>query len=76
MVLGRRITWSLTLTGLALLVGCADPCFELRRVACDEQQLDAPECKRDPAEVSKGKAGPRQSLCERSLILYRSGVKQ
>lgn len=63
----------LGLMGLGLLsAGCEDPCEELRREACVVQETGAAECDR---EATSGSSGPREAVCERALILYRSQGK-
>lgn len=71
----RRWCWVAWLCAAALLLaaGCSDACEDLREEACVRQETGAPECSRDMGK--SGAAGPREALCERSLILYRSQIQ-
>ena len=62
------------LLGALMAAGCGDACDSLREEACVVQETGAPECDRQPGS-SAGSAGPREPLCERSLILYRSNLR-
>lgn len=71
----RLVRWIalLSVPALLSLAGCEDSCESLREEACVVQETGAAECSRE--EGKSGAVGPREALCERALILYRSQVQ-
>ncbi len=67
--MGRRGLWVLCACLGLISAGCEDSCEQLRTEACVVQETGAAECTR---EAKSGASGPRESVCERALILYRS----
>lgn len=63
----------LGLVGLGLFAaGCDEACEQLKAEACLVQETGSAECDK---EAKAGNSGPREAVCERALILYRSQEK-